>query len=102
MRKWIVTALVGVMLTSSGAALANSGKGSPGPNGHNTGGLCNAYSEGSATGQANKQAHGQASMGLVAAAAAADAKADGANNAEDSQATDTNSEMVADYCAANG
>jgi hypothetical protein len=57
--------------------------GTPGPNGHNDFGLCTAYSSGSSQGQSEKQAHGQAFLGLEAAAKAAN-------------------ETVAQYCAANG
>lgn len=51
-----------VLATTLGAAAAT-----PGPNGHNNGGLCEAAGSGSAQGQMQKQAHGAAFIGLAAA-----------------------------------
>ena len=105
MRMRLLAAAVAVlMLGGTGTALAKgaSSSGSPGPNGNNTHGLCNAYSSGSAVGQANKQAHGQAFIGLEAAAAAYDAMQDQKMAEGPTGDSDTTNEEVADYCAANG
>ena len=106
MRMRLLAATVAVlMLGGTGTALAKgatSPNGSPGPNGHNDHGLCNAYSNGSPMGQANKQAHGQAFIGLAAAAAAYDASQDAKQAEGPTGDSDTQNEEVADYCAANG
>ena len=77
--------------------------GSPGPNGHNTAGLCQAYRSGSDQGQAQKQDHGAAFVALEAAAKAWD-EADDANSTDPAERTEQNEstqEQVAEYCAAN-
>lgn len=101
MRTRLLVGAVAVALAmgSVAPALANNNGGSPGPNGHNTAGLCNAYSEGSATGQANKQAHGQAFIALAAAAKAWDAKED---TGQPPDPGETSQQQVTEYCAANG
>src|SRR5579872_1137459 len=90
MRRWMVSlvaaALVAVSLTIAGATPPSGGpspSGSPGPNGHNDYGLCNAYGNGSPVGQAEKQAHGAAFLGLEATATAWDASSDGPSGGDD-------------------
>jgi hypothetical protein len=68
-----------VAMALSGASIAAA---DPGPNGHNTFGLCTAYFAGSQTGQDHKHA-APPFQGLEAAAAAAD-------------------QTVEEYCAENG
>lgn len=97
-RVLVGAAAIALAVGSVAPALANNNGGNPGPNGHNNAGLCNAYSEGSATGQANKQAHGQAFIALAAAAATWDAANDGN---EPNESGETSQQQVAEYCAAN-
>lgn len=97
----IVVAVLALTIGAMWPALAGSG--GPGPNGHNTAGLCRAYSSGSDQGQAQKQAHGAAFVALEAAAAAWD-NADDANSTDPAERTEqgeTSQEQVAEYCAAN-
>ena len=68
MRKLLAAAMTAGLLVG-GAGLAHA-KG-PDPSGPAKFGLCNAWSSGSAQGQAMKQQHGQAFQNLAAAAAAA-------------------------------
>ena len=85
------------------AAIWPAGATSPGPNGHNTAGLCKAYSSGSDQGQAQKQAHGVAFVALEAAAATWD-QADDANSSDPAERTEsgeTSQQQVAEYCEAN-
>jgi len=72
----------------------------PGPNGNNTYGLCNAYFNGSAQGQSEKQAHGASFVALAAEATAWDAQNDQNEPAESS--SESTNEKVQEYCAANG
>ncbi|HAM03239.1 MAG TPA: hypothetical protein DCQ30_13590 [Acidimicrobiaceae bacterium] len=72
----------------------------PGPNGNNTYGLCNAYSRGSAQGQAQKQANGAAFVALAATATMWDANND--QNESNEPSNETTQQKVAEYCAANG
>ena len=100
MRRWLIaTAATLLMAGGTGAAVAATQSG-PGPNGHNTYGLCNAYGRGSAQGQAQKQAHGAAFVALEAAAVAWDANNDGNEPTEPS--SETTNEKVQEYCASNG
>jgi hypothetical protein len=71
----------------------------PGPNGNNTYGLCNAYSQGSAQGQAQKQANGVAFVALETTATMWDASHD---QSEGTEGSETTQQKVAEYCAANG
>lgn len=57
----------GVVSLSLGGLVPAFASGSPGPNGHNNNGLCEAAGSGSAQGQAEKQAHGAAFQALAAA-----------------------------------
>ncbi len=101
MRKWIVAVVVGFTLASGvGAALASGSGGGPGPNGHNTYGLCTAYSSGSQQGQTEKQMHGVAFIQLAATATAWDAMND--QNESNEPMNESTQEKVAEYCAANG
>ncbi|MGN6575454.1 MAG: hypothetical protein ACTHKG_07195 [Nocardioides sp.] len=68
-----------VMMALGGASIAAA---DPGPNGHNTFGLCTAYFAGSEKGQEMKR-HAPPFQGLEEAASAAD-------------------QSVEEYCAANG
>jgi hypothetical protein len=106
MRRWLIAAAATVLMAGgTGAAVAATQTG-PGPNGHNTYGLCNAYGQGSAQGQAQKQAHGAAFVALAAQAAAWDATEDGNTGGDDGTPTAAASEspqqQVSEYCAANG
>lgn len=51
MKKVIASAIAAVALAGGTAVMASA---APGPNGHNNHGLCTAYFNGSATGQAHK------------------------------------------------
>jgi hypothetical protein len=101
MRKFIVAGLAVGLLTTGGMALAIA---SPGPNGNNTYGLCNAYSSGSDQGQSQKQAHGAAFLALEATATAWDAQDDrtNPNEATENDSQESTQQKVAEYCAANG
>lgn len=78
MRKLLAAALTALFL-AGGAGVATAG---PGPNGHNTFGLCTAYSAGSEKGQEQKR-KAPPFQGLEKAAADA-------------------GQSVAEYCAAKG
>lgn len=85
MKRTIISAAVLALgLVGAGTSFAGDEEppGGPGPNGHNTFGLCNAYSNGSERGQEEKK-KAPPFQGLEAAAAAAD-------------------QTVAEYCAENG
>lgn len=77
MRRAVILAAVAASLAGGSVALAD-----PGPNGHNTYGLCKAYFAGSENGQNHKH-KAPPFAALEAAADAAD-------------------QTVAEYCAANG
>lgn len=81
MRVKTLVAPAAVTLLALGG-LATTATADPGPNGHNTFGLCTAYFAGSETGQENKR-KAPPFQGLEAAAEAAD-------------------QTVAEYCAENG
>ena len=109
MHRFIVGAVVATALALGGTGVALTSSTGPGPNGHNTYGLCNAYGQGSSTGQAEKQAHGAAFLGLEATATAWDATQDSSSSnatpndessSQDSQ--ESTQDKVAEYCAANG
>jgi hypothetical protein len=87
MRKLLVSAAAAALLAvGAGAAF---GSAAPGSDPYGTYGLCNAYGQGSETGQAQKQAHGQAFIRLINAAG--DYNHDGKQDSSDVQA----------YCADN-
>lgn len=91
---------VGMVVAGPAVALSSSSSQGPGPNGHNTFGLCTAYSSGSAQGQAEKQSNGVAFVALAAAATTWDASNDA--NESNEPSNETTQEKVAEYCAANG
>ena len=57
----------GILSLAVGGFVPAFASGSPGPNGHNNNGLCEAAGSGSAQGQAQKQANGAAFQALAAA-----------------------------------
>ena len=57
----------GILSLAVGGFVPALASGSPGPNGHNNNGLCEAAGSGSQQGQAQKQANGAAFQALAAA-----------------------------------
>lgn len=109
MHRLLMAAGLATALALSGTGVALSSSSGPGPNGHNTYGLCTAYSSGSAQGQMEKQTHGAAFVALEATATAWDATEDSSssnatpNDESPSQdSSETTQQKVAEYCAANG
>lgn len=109
MRRLLMAAGLVTTVGLGGSGVALSSSSGPGPNGHNTYGLCTAYSSGSAQGQQQKQANGAAFVALAATATAWDAMEDSSSSnatPNDEPSAQDNSEStqqkVAEYCAANG
>ena len=108
MTKLVAGAALFMAVTLAGPTVVLSSATGPGPNGHNTFGLCNAYGNGSSTGQAEKQAHGAAFLGLEATATAWDAQQDQSNGPGSSDegttadSSESTQQKVAEYCAADG
>lgn len=85
----------GVVSLSLGGLTPAFASGSPGPNGHNNNGLCEAAGSGSAQGQAQKQAHGVAFQALAAAGEADESTSQQANE-QSSGAEGTSSDTSQD------
>jgi hypothetical protein len=96
----LVASGLAVAAATAVPSVALTGASEPGPNGHNTFGLCTAYDSGSSRGQAQKQANGVAFVALESAAVAWDAMND--SNESNEPSSETTQQKVAEYCAANG
>lgn len=90
----------GVLSLAVGGFVPVFASGSPGPNGHNNNGLCEAAGSGSAQGQAQKQAHSAAFQALAAAGEAQESPSQQATEGAEGTSSDT-SQDIQTFCGSS-
>ena len=90
----------GVVSLAIGGFVPAFAGGSPGPNGHNNNGLCEAAGSGSAQGQAQKQAHSAAFQALAAAGEAMESPTEQTTEGSEGTAADT-SQDIQTFCGSS-
>ena len=97
-RKALIAA--GVLSLSLGGFVPAMASGSPGPNGHNNNGLCEAAGSGSAQGQGQKQAHSAAFQALAMAGETQESTTQQQTEGAEGTASDT-SQDIQTFCGSS-